>query len=75
MNLRPWFSFEKVVAHMDIDRWNVATAAAERLPAFLLAALVTAALFAAINAGFTPDRADMAGWEWQHSAGDPPAGA
>jgi hypothetical protein len=37
------------------------TGSAERVPALLLAAAATFLLFAAINAGFTPHAADLAG--------------
>jgi hypothetical protein len=45
---------------MDTKRWIVSEPV-ERLPALFLALVATAIVFAAINAGFAPTAADLAG--------------
>jgi hypothetical protein len=51
---------------METKRWII-PAPIERLPALFLAVVVTAMVFAAINAGFTPHAAGLAGWQWQQA--------
>lgn len=51
---------------METKNWII-PAPIERLPALFLAVVVTALVFAAINAGFTPHAAALADWRWQQA--------
>jgi hypothetical protein len=51
---------------MDTKHWII-PAPVERLPALFLAIMVTALVFAAIHAGFTPRAVAPLEWQWQQA--------